>query len=518
MDCDVLIVGLGPVGGLLANHLGQAGVATIVVDEAAGTYDLPRAAVVDDEVLRIFQAVDLDRAVLRDAQVQRAITYVTQHGTAVDILRPERGELAQPRLVSIHQPSIERRLVEGLGRFASVDVRWRTRIETVDRAADHVDAWVRPATGGPLARLRARWLVGCDGGRSPVRGRIGAGFRGSTFAQRWIVLDALVDGPVPGAPHPHFVGDPDRPTVSLPMSPGRHRWEFMLRPDEDPAPLLAPAGLARLLAPWTSAGLGLEVERAIVYAFHARTASRWRRGRVLLAGDAAHVMPPFIGQGFSSGARDVANLAWRLEAVLAGAPSRLLDDYERERRGHVRAMQRLAVRWGGVLQTTDPRTAALRDRLLPLLDRVGVVAIARRHAMPRPNVAAGTFARRPRRLPFRRVTGSLFPQPLVTRDGVPTRLDDAVGRGWTLLTTGGDDEPADGPWRTVRVGRDLDDRDGAIARWLRARGATWVLLRPDRWVYASGATGDLADARAALARHLGPAARVPAGRRPEVVA
>jgi 3-(3-hydroxy-phenyl)propionate hydroxylase len=240
----------------------------------------------------------------------------------------------------------------------------------------------------------------------------------------------------------------------------------MLHPGEDAAAFVAPDRIAALLAPWI-ADEGVQVERAVVYTFHARTAARWRVGRVLLAGDAAHVMPPFVGQGFSSGARDAANLAWKLDAVLRGAPDRLLDTYEAERRPHVTSMQRLAVRWGGIVQTTAPRAARRRDAALGLLDRTPLRAWISEQAKPRPTYRAGAFARRPDRLPFRRHVGALFPQP--------DRLDDRLGPGWTVVAS-----------------------TDAAAAWWRAAGLhvvalpherEWSLLRPDRFVFACGARG-----------------------------
>jgi 3-(3-hydroxy-phenyl)propionate hydroxylase len=461
MDADVLICGLGPVGQLLALLLADLGVRTIAVDEAREPHPLPRAAVVDDEVLRIFQAVGLDRRILADAQVQQTVSFVTARGRAIPALRPVHGDLGQPPLVSIHQPSMERTMVAALQEREAAQLRWGQRLEVLDRHAEGVTAWVRPVEGGRATRLDARYLVGCDGGRSAVRGRLQVPFGGSTFVQRWLVLDALVDRPIARVPHPCFVGDPARPIVTLPMSPGRHRWEWMLHPGEDAAAFLDRDRIDALLAPWIG-DEQVEVERAVAYTFHARTADRWRAGRVLLAGDAAHVMPPFVGQGFSSGARDAANLAWKLDAVLHGAPDGLLDSYEAERRPHVTSMQRLAVRWGGLVQTTAPRTARIRDAALTLLDRSGAREWISEQAKPLPTYRAGAFARTPDRLPLRRRVGSLFPQP--------DRLDDRLGRGWAVVAS--TPEAASG-WRAagLHVVELPHERD-------------WTLLRPDRYVFA----------------------------------
>ncbi|MCU1678474.1 MAG: Monooxygenase, partial [Frankiales bacterium] len=482
VECDVLICGLGPVGQLLANLLGGYGVTTIAIDEAAGPHALPRAAVIDDEVLRIVQAAGLDEAVLQDAQVQDTVSFISRRGRRMVIFRPEHGDFGHPPMVSIHQPSMERTFLAGLERHACVDPRWGQRLQALDRSADHVTAWVSPSAGGPPDPVRARWLIACDGGRSPVRARLGLGFGGSTFAQRWLVVDALVDRPIAGSPHPHFVGDPRRPVVSVPMSVGRHRWEWMLHPGEDAAPFLEPARIRELIAP-ALAGAGVQIERAVVYTFHARTADRWRAGRVLLAGDAAHVMPPFVGQGFSSGVRDVGNLAWKLDAVLHGAPDHLLDSYETERRPHVRQTQRRAVQLGGVVQSTRPAVAWVRDRVLEALDVTGALERLQGRAKPPATYADGAFARRPHRFVQRRGVGSLFPQPLVRLgDGNEQPLDDVIGLRWAALST---DPGATCALRTAglpvwTLPRDLTDHRATISSWLDRHDATWVVLRPDR--------------------------------------
>jgi 3-(3-hydroxy-phenyl)propionate hydroxylase len=331
-----------------------------------------------------------------------------------------------------------------------------------------------------------------------VRRQLGIEFGGSTFRQRWLVVDARVDRPLAKVPHPHFFGDWRRPVVSLPMSPGRHRWEWMLHPGEDPEPFLDPDSVRGRIDPWLEEE-ATTVERAVVYTFHARTAVRWHDGRVLLAGDAAHLMPPFAGQGFSSGARDAANLAWKLEAVLAGAPEGLLRTYEEERRAHVEAMLRLAVVLGGFVQTTDRRVAAVRDALLGAADRSGIARWAETKVKPLPAYGAGAFAERPHRLVFRRGVGAQFPQPQVSSQGERLSLDRALGPGWRALALepgAAADLAAEGLPVSL-VGHDLIDDEGAIGAWLRRFGATWVVLRPDRFVFALG--GGKADVDRALA-------------------
>lgn len=502
MDCEVLICGLGPVGQLLALLLTDLGVRVIAVDEADEPYVLPRAAVIDDEVLRIFQAVGLDAAVLADAQPQKSVTFVTDSGRKIEVLRPVASDLGHPPLVSIHQPSMERTMVAALAERGQADVRWGTRVESIDRAADHVDAYVRPAAGGRSSRIRARYLVACDGGRSFVRRALQIPFGGSTYSQRWLVLDGILDRPLAKIAHPHFIGDLKRPTVSLPMSPGRHRWEWMLHPGEDAAEFERESRIRELAAPYIT-DENVEFERAVVYTFHARRAQRWRAGRVFLAGDAAHLTPPFAGQGFSSGARDAQNLAWKLSAVLRGAPQRLLDTYELERRPHVKSMQDLAVRWGGVVQTSNPAVGKVRDGIVGALDTVGAIAWLRERVKPLPTYGAGLFGKRPALLPFNRSVGSLFPQP--------DRIDDRLGNGWSAVVTS---DAAASSWEALGVpALLLSDRE-----WLRSRGHEWALLRPDRFVYAAGSSGDIAATDAKLGKLIPRSLRGPAQALPRLAA
>jgi 3-(3-hydroxy-phenyl)propionate hydroxylase len=413
---------------------------------------------------------------------------VTADGRPVEVWSAQVGRLGHPPLVSINQPSLERTMLAALEQRDSVEVRRGLTLEAIDRRADRVDVYARPTGGGVTERLSGRFLIGCDGGGSAVRARLQIPFEGKTAPQRWIVLDARVDRPLAKVSHPHFVGRAERPLVTLPMSPGRHRWEWMVHPDEDPTPYMQPDALRRAVDEWLE-GETAEIERAIVYTFHTRTAETWRRGRVLLAGDAAHVMPPFAGQGFSSGARDTANLAWKLAAVLDGAPDALLDSYEQERRPHVAAMQRTANLMGGIVQSTSPVRVQVRDAFLKAIDGTRAQRWLCSNIKPLPTYGAGAFAERPHRLPFKRTVGTLFPQT--------DQLDDRLPRGCVVVTS-------DAVAASLAEERGLpvvDPRaDGA---WLRERGLVFALLRPDRYVFAAGGVSDVLPAIAAWRRTAG---------------
>lgn len=493
-DYDVIICGLGPVGQILALALADRGVRVLALEARPGPYVVPRAAVIDDEVLRILQDLGVDEQVLVASQPQPQASVVTASGRAVRVLDAAGGRLGHPPLISINQPEIERCLLAAIEQRDRVSVRWSCPVEVVDRHADYVDVWARPSGGDATERLRAAWVVGCDGGGSLVRTQLAIPFHGRTAPQRWVVVDALVDRPIAKVPHPHFIGDRARPSVTLPMSPGRHRWEWMVHPGEDPAPLMAPEAIRRAIEPWLS-GEQLELERAVVYTFHTRMAARWRKGRVLLAGDAAHLMPPFAGQGLSSGARDAFNLAWKLADVLHGAPPQLIDSYEQERRPHVAAMQRLANLMGSIVQPTDRRVVALRDAVLTAADGTAVHRWMTGHVKPLPTYAAGAFAQAPQRLAPRRSVGALFPQT--------GRLDDRLPRGWAAVAV-----DAAARAELARGGLAVVD-PGADAAWLRDRGLSFAVLRPDRFVFAAGAPAD-APAAVAAWRAVSPPSPAPA--------
>lgn len=505
-ECDVLVVGLGPVGQLLALLLGRQGVSVIAIDRAHEPHDLPRAAVIDDEVLRILQSAGVAETVLANSQVQEEVSFVTHGGRKVVLLRPVDGTQGHPPLVSINQPAIERALVGQIESTPGVELRWLRELDRLDQDLDGTEATVRTSEG-KRERIRAHWTIGCDGGGSLVRQLLGIEFGGSTFRQRWLVVDVRVDQPLASVPHPHFYGDHRRPIVSLPMSPGRHRWEWMLHPGEDPDPFIEPGAVRARIEPWLD-GESIEIERSVVYTFHARMAERWRERHVLLAGDAAHVMPPFAGQGFSSGARDAANLSWKLAAVLGGAPGSLLDTYELERRPHVRAMTRLALSLGSFVQTTNRRTAAIRDTWLHALDASGIAEWMQSRIKPVPAYADGAFAVRPHRLPGLRGVGSQFPQPRVLAEEKLVRLDDLIGSGWCGLSLpGADVEALTALGLPILVAsHDFHDVEGVVSRWLSSHDASWVVLRPDRFVYALGGAGsaDAVMASDQLHRQLGP--------------
>ena len=362
---DIALVGLGPVGATLAALLGARGVRVAVLERETAPYSLPRAAHLDGEALRILAAAgvtpdgrELDGFDLVDARCRL-------------LLRGRPAEAPPPGFPSgrlIHQPSIETALRQRLAAMPSVEVRLGAEVVAVEPDASGGTLRTRgaSASGG---EVRAGLVVGCDGARSVVREAAGVEMGGRGFDQNWLVVDVLLRQRLALPERLLQIADPRRPTTYVPFADPRRRWEFRLRPGETPEAMTQPETIRRLLAPHVDPD-AVEIERAAVYTFHDLVARRWRQGRVLLAGDAAHQMPPFLGQGLGAGLRDAWALAPLLEAVVHDdAPLATLDAYERQRRPHVEAVVRQAVRLGR-LATLGRPLASLRDGVLRAAHRV----------------------------------------------------------------------------------------------------------------------------------------------------
>jgi 3-(3-hydroxy-phenyl)propionate hydroxylase len=464
MDVDVLVVGLGPVGAALAGLLGDLKVRVLAVEKEALVYPLPRAAHFDHEAMRLFQQLGIAEAVLEHARPVPDYEFRAADGRLLMRLpAPPPGEGGRGGYM-FHQPGLERALRAKVAACPTVETRLGVRF--VGLAQDRDGVAVRlDGPDGPES-VRARYVVGCDGGSSPVRSAMGGELFDYGFDEPWLVIDVRVGE---GARVPSVnlqICDPDRPTTCVLMGPGRHRWEFMLKPGEDPDAALTDAFIGPLVAAWDVGEA--EIERRAVYRFHGLVATRWRDGRVLLAGDAAHQMPPFAGQGLCSGLRDAANLAWKLVAVLESADEALLDTYQAEREPHVRAYIELAIRMGRLVCTLDPEAAARRDAAM-------TTGQAAPPPFSAPPLAAGHI------LPGSPGAGSLFIQPFAQGLG----LDDLLGPGAWLIARG-EGPSAPGVQRVTLGDHRLADYRPDLDAWLGRRDAQAVLVRPDRYVFGAG--------------------------------
>jgi len=482
IHCDVVIAGGGPTGVTLAHMLARRGVRVLVADREPDIYPLPRAAHIDHETVRIFQELGLAKEVLASCRNADRYDFLTAKGEV--LLRfgglDRTGPGGWPVANMIHQPSIETTLRCAASTMASLQLKKRWAWLSCEEREDAVVS--RFATPDGETLVHAQFLIGCDGARSPVRTFCDIAVDDLRFDEQWLVIDTRVQDYARLPKVNLQICDPFRPTTCVLMGSGRHRWEFMLRPDETPEQFLDDVFVMELLEPWKVDG-AVTIERKAVYRFNARVAAAWRKGRVFLAGDAAHLMPPFAGQGLCSGLRDAANLAWKLKAVLSGAPASLLDTYQIEREPHVRAIISLAVMMGRTVCMTDPEAARARDEQM-IKARAG--GFSSDEAMSFPAFEAGCI------MNGAAGAGSYFAQP-VAGEATKQRLDDVLGpSAWLIarkrldesgthdLTVAALDEPMLAPFRAD------------LAQWLKKHDADAVLVRPDHYVFGTGDAPTLA--------------------------
>jgi 3-(3-hydroxy-phenyl)propionate hydroxylase len=476
----VVVVGAGPVGLTAALLLARRGLEVLVLERHRGAYALPRAVHLDDEVFRVLQAAgvaDQVEAISRPMAGLRLLDGA--HGVLADFgRRPGVGANGWPEGALLHQPDLEGVLAEAVQGTPGVTVVRGTEVRDLaqDGDGDGVTLTVLDRGLGTERSVRARAVLGCDGANSTVRELIGTSLRELGPPDRWLVLDVRSAAPLPMWGGVHQVCDPRRAATFLQVTGDRYRWEFRLAAGETVDQLVAPERLAALLAPVDVAGL--TIVRAAEYTFRAAVAGSWRVGRVFLAGDAAHLTPPFVGQGLGLGLRDVHQLAWKLAAVLAGdADDGLLDSYQAEREPHARALIRVARLLGRLMTGGGRGGAVVRRGVLAAARRIpAVAALATRSRTP--PLRSGPLVERGGRA-GRRLAGTLVPQPQVLADGRRLRLDDVLGEGSAELRVAGAGfvvRGADGAETSI------EDPGGTLARWLRHGHASAVVVRPDRIV------------------------------------
>ncbi|MFD5395158.1 bifunctional 3-(3-hydroxy-phenyl)propionate/3-hydroxycinnamic acid hydroxylase [Streptomyces sp. NPDC127097] len=527
---DVLVVGAGPVGLTTAIQLGARGRRVGLVERWPHPYPLPRAVVFDHEVARILASLGLadDLAAFSEP----AADYEWRNGQGETLLRlafEDTGHSGWPAMNIFTQPQLEAALEARARRTPGVEVLRGWEAVDLIEDTDGVRLTVAESAGDePVIRdgmrgrrtLRAHYAVGCDGANSFVRSRMTTGVTDRGFQHDWLVLDVIPhDRDRVFAPRNLQVCDPSRPTTAVSGGPGRRRWEFMLLPGKSAAEFGSEQHAWRLLADWDLHPGNATLERHTVYTFRARWAENWREGRLLLAGDAAHQMPPFAGQGMCSGIRDAANLTWKLDLVLSGdADETLLDTYTTERSQHLRHALELSVFLGGIICEPDPAAAAVRDaRMLadrragrdPLADlppQTLTGGLLRQGADGAPQAPAGQLGCQGR-VRFRGRTG-LFDQivgvgsfTLLATEDPRTLLHDGTS-GWCerlgirlVRVTG--DTTADGP-------DDVIDLDGTYRAHLERCGQQALLLRPDHYVFGgTPRTEEVSGLLSALRRGLG---------------
>lgn len=485
---DVVVVGYGPTGLVLASSLGQAGHRVAVVERWPTLYGLPRLSHIDDETARIIQAAGNVEEALSDSAPIPSYRFVNAAGETLTVLGGGgEGPCGYPADISIFQPDIEDAIDRRVASCGSVERLLGWEAIALDQEDSGVRLSIRPTGAeGEVRELRARHLVGCDGARSFVREAVGITRTDSGFNERWLNIDVEILRPLPArfSETIQFC-DPARGHMHLPIGYKRLRFERAVLSGENAEDFLTPAFAWQWLRRQHDLGPDdVSIIRQIVYTFEARSADHWRNSAVLLAGDACHTMPPYLGQGACSGMRDGITLGWMLDLVLRGlAPDTLLDRYETERKSHVSVITQMAIALGRIANEHDPERAKLRDEAL------------RTHPPRKPD------------LPIRRagvlhpegsvLSGTIWPQGVIELDGRRGRFDDVAGRGFVLLSrealAGPQNDPALAAFRRLggrhMVLADFVDVDGAYAQLFDINGLDAILARPDFVVFGTVPVG-----------------------------
>jgi len=561
VEYDVAVIGLGPTGLALCHLLGRRGLRVLALEREPQFYGLARAVYTDDECMRILQNAGVGDDVAADMVQDSPVQWVLEDGSVLGaIVRKDRPK-GWPLCSFLYQPYLENKLEDLLARYPNVtkrrgrellsfnqDESGVTLAHTANRGTRYGLAGGAQGRPEKVDETRARWVVACDGGRSAVRTQLGIKMIGRSFPEPWLVVDVKEK---PGQqclrhmPYFNFYCDPKQPTVACPQPNGHYRFEFQVMGDTTREQMEDPANIRRLLSRHVDPDK-VEILRALLYTFNALVAERWRDGRVLLAGDAAHMTPQFMGQGMSSGLRDAYNLAWKLDAVIKGdAEDRLIDSYESERSPHAKEMIDVSVRNKQFVSTSNPWKAKLRNLGMKVALATPELGRWLREGgfIPQPTYHDGRYIGLPRKS-RRSVEGKLIPQPSVrTFDGRLRLLDDVMGDNFTLI--GMSSDPRAGVDAATLAGLDrlgtryvalyplggrpqeayakpegsagvlracpeklveIEDFSGTALEWLRSAGARdghVAVLRPDKFVFALVPAAAVKDAVAKLFEAIG---------------
>jgi 3-(3-hydroxy-phenyl)propionate hydroxylase len=495
-DYDVAIIGYGPTGVIAANFLGKYGVKALVIERDHDVYARARAVTVDGTTMRTFQALGLADEAKADMNVTTALRWKTYGGFEFLRMRPRPDDWGHAGSYMIFQPQMEATLRRGVDRYPSVHVRFGEEFTSLVQDIDGV------RVNTSASSYRVKYVIAADGGSSAVRKQLGVSMDGATSERVWIVVDAEVKKSWPERELLTFWSDPVRPAVDIPLAMGFHRWELPLGPKERKEDFSSNDAIWKLLKPMGVTSENVANFSYAFYSHHVRMASEWKIGRVLLAGDAAHLMPPWAGQGMQSGMRDSVNLAWKLRAVLQHEVSdSILDTYQPERQPHVAKVTQSSVNLGKLVESRAGFRRTVRNRALSVVSRTPVL-MQKLGAKLRvgPEISGGFLSDR---ITEMSPIGKMFPQPFVrSPSGGRILLDDALGSHFVVLGMNVDPclvltaeqkagwDQFDARYEIVRSHSipgtgSLVDIDGELKKWFDAHGSTVVVVRPDRFVAAS---------------------------------
>jgi 3-(3-hydroxy-phenyl)propionate hydroxylase len=482
----VVIVGAGPTGITAATKLAQYGVDCLVLERWEDVYPQPRAVHLDDEIYRLLAGLGIADEFAAISRPARGLQLRDRNMRVMAEFHRDRAESANgyPQANMFDQPEFEALLRTNLKHYPHAVLRGNAEVtEAVQIGADRAQVTFTDRVSGEEHRVETRYLLGCDGANSVVRSAIGACMEDLKFEQRWLVVDVATAAELNQREIVHQVCDPHRAATYMRIGDTRYRWEFRLLPDETADDYSTMAALYPLIRPWVDVVVleELELVRVAEYTFRAQVADRWRRGNTFILGDAAHLTPPFIGQGMGAGLRDATNLAWKLAGVVDGwLPESVLDTYEQERIPHARYMIRFALAVGTAMTAGGEVGNFLRRVVVPRLHLIPGVRKKIADSST-PALHSNELVVKSRRR--RQLAGRLCPNPVLP-DG--KRLDEVVGARFALITSAALN-PSQRDEMTRRGAAVVVAHPGTeLALWLQAGRARAAVVRPDRTVLCAG--------------------------------
>ena len=527
----VVIVGAGPNGVTLANYMGLYGIETVIIDVSEEILPYPRAVGMDDEAMRVLQGVGLADIAIKDMIRDVPLRYYNARGVCFAEVKPSTAQYGWPMRNIFMQQLLEVTLRDGLKRYQDVDMRLGHRMTAIQQDEEGVTLTVTDNQEEEY-QLRAEIVIGADGARSEVRKQMEIGYTGMTHEAKWVVVDAVNDKL--DAPYTALHADPSRPFVCIYLPYQYRRWEFMLFPGETEEEMCQEGVIRGLIRNHIGDDVDdLEIVRIRAYTHNSRVASSFVKDRVLLCGDAAHITPPWAGQGLNSGLRDVVNIGWKVAAFIKGRiPLSALNTYDQERRGHATDLIALADNMGAVLGMTNPVLAGVRDWVFQASNSVDNLRehLAEFKFKPKAVISRGIVHHEGNDVYEDSVSGRLFIQPDVEDDeGNRRKFDEILGSWFSVV--GFKVNPAEfiseenkAFWdsldtRYIQVNRSrsgksygdrltaegavsVEDVDNRLSHWFAEAREKIVIVRPDRFVAAIVSPGRLNDVLTSLRRKI----------------